>query len=81
MSGDWKENEKFVLEKLDDHAAAHEKQADINRVQSDWNHKTDSRIDKIADRQTKIAMLMAALTASVVDNAGQFLDMIKGLFK
>jgi len=82
MSGeDWKENKKFVLEKLEDHDSAQEKQAEINRQQSEWNHKTNTRIDQIADRLVKIGVAVSALTAIVAKNTDNLIELLKGLFK
>lgn len=81
MSGGWDENKKYVLEKIDDHDSAHEKQTNINRVQSDWNHQTESRIDKIAERQVQITIVVGAIAATVTENLGDVLNLIKGLFK
>ena len=78
---EWKENEKYVMGKIEDCDGEHKKQSEINKTQSDWNHSTDKRIDKIAYRQTGFAMSIAALTAMVVENSGQFFKMITGFFK
>jgi len=81
MSDGWDKNEKYVLEKIETHDDAANKQAEINHTQSSWNHKTDTRIDKIEDRQTKITIAIAALTAAVVQNGEQAFKFIVGLFK
>lgn len=77
----WEKEEKFVLEKINEHDDAIEKQGSVNATQSQFNHDTKSRLDKIADRQTKFAMAIAALTAVVVENSEQAFKFILGLFK
>lgn len=81
MSGGWDKNEKYVLDKIETHDDELAKQRDINRVQSDWNHKSDQRHDKIEQRQTIITVAIASLTAAVFDNASQLIKFIAGLFK
>ena len=64
--GDWEENSKYVLTKIDECAEEQERQAEINKTQSEFNHSIDKRVDKVTDRLTIIAALVGSGAATAV---------------
>ena len=58
MSDGWDKNEKFVLDKLDEHGDAIQKQEEINKNQSAFNHDIDKRVTSLKE---KISWAVAAL--------------------
>jgi len=69
--GGWDTNEKWVVSKIEDCEAAQEKQDEINAKQSQWNHATDSRIDRIQFRLGVVSAAIGALFATAAENIGK----------
>lgn len=78
---EWREKEALIESKMEQCEQAHEKQGEINKTQSDWNHQIDKRIDKVTENQTRMMIVIGAIMAAIAENAGQLFKMFAGFFK
>jgi uncharacterized FlgJ-related protein len=78
--GSWERSERYVISKIEDCDAAREKQDSINKTQSEWNHETSSRIDKITTRLVAVSAAVGALVGTLTDNSGRLIGVIISAF-